>query len=87
MSVTTDLKGRVALVTGSSSGIGATVAGAIAQLGASVVVHPASSVAAGRLEINDAAHYGVVLVTPTKARNALKWAGVLVARACDEVER
>jgi hypothetical protein len=39
------------------------------------------------LEIKDAAHYGVVLVTPRKARNALRWAGALVTRARDEVER
>ena len=43
-----DLKGTVALVTGSSSGIGAAVVTAIAELGASVVVNSASSVAEGR---------------------------------------
>ena len=42
-----DLKGRVALVTGSSSGIGAAVATAFADLGAGVVVNSVSSVVDG----------------------------------------
>ncbi|HLY81409.1 MAG TPA: SDR family oxidoreductase, partial [Acidimicrobiales bacterium] len=43
-----ELNDAVALVTGSSSGIGAAIAAAIAELGASVVVNSASSVAEGR---------------------------------------
>jgi ketoreductase RED2 len=69
MSERTDLKGRVAIVTGSSTGIGAAVATAFAHLGAAVVVNSASSVAAGQhvadglpdaiyvqADVSDAAH-------------------------------
>jgi ketoreductase RED2 len=42
------LEGRVAIVTGSSSGIGAAIAGALAGLGARVVINSSSSVDAGR---------------------------------------
>jgi ketoreductase RED2 len=48
-----DLKGKVAIVTGSSSGIGAAVAAAFADLGASIVVNSASSVAAGQQVAGD----------------------------------
>lgn len=39
------------------------------------------------LEIKDQAHYGVVVVAPSKARNAVKWAAALLGRARQEVER
>jgi ketoreductase RED2 len=45
--VTTELDGKVAIVTGSSSGIGAATAQRLAGLGARVVVNSASSVEAG----------------------------------------
>ena len=48
-----DLKDKVAIVTGSSSGIGAAVAAAFADLGARVVVNSASSVAAGQQVAGD----------------------------------
>jgi len=46
--VSGELAGRVAIVTGSSSGIGAATAGRLAALGAHVVVNSSSSVEAGQ---------------------------------------
>jgi hypothetical protein len=39
------------------------------------------------LDVKDAAHYGVVVVTHQKAREATKRADLLVDRARDEIER
>jgi hypothetical protein len=39
------------------------------------------------LDVKDEAHYGVIVVSPRKARDTVRWAGSLVARAADEVER
>lgn len=39
------------------------------------------------LDVKDEARYGVIVVSPRKARNAVGWAASLVARAGDEVER
>jgi ketoreductase RED2 len=70
MNERTDTKGRVALVTGSSSGIGAAVATRFAELGASVVVNSASSVAAGRQvadELPDAIYVQADVSDPQQA--------------------
>ena len=53
MSERTNLEGRVVVVTGSSTGIGAAVAQAFANLGVGVVVNSASSVAAGQQVAKD----------------------------------
>jgi ketoreductase RED2 len=66
-----DLNGTVALVTGSSSGIGAAIAAAIAELGASVVVNSASSVAEGRqvaAELPDAIYVQADVSDPEGAK-------------------
>jgi hypothetical protein len=39
------------------------------------------------LTLKDEAHYGVIMVSARKARDAVNWASKLVARAQDEVER
>ena len=65
-----DLKGRVAIVTGSSSGIGAAIAVAFADLGASVVVNSASSVAEGRqvaADLPDAIYVQADVADPARA--------------------
>lgn len=55
-----EFSGRVAIVTGSSSGIGEAIARRLSELGASVVINSASSVAAGQKiakELGDSAIY------------------------------
>jgi len=39
------------------------------------------------LDVKDEAHYGVVIVSATKARSAVRTAAHLVARAAEELER
>lgn len=39
------------------------------------------------LDIKDEAHYGVIVVAPRKARDAVRWAQHLVTRAREELER
>ena len=78
-----ELKGRVALVTGSSSGIGAAVATTLAQRGASVVVNSASSVAAGQqlaADLPDATYVQADVSDPASAER-------LVAAAIDRYGR
>jgi ketoreductase RED2 len=70
MSGLTEMKGRVALVTGSSSGIGAAVAARFAELGAAVVVNSTSSVTAGRQvadDLPDALYVQADVSDPTQA--------------------
>ncbi|HZQ59674.1 MAG TPA: glucose 1-dehydrogenase [Acidimicrobiales bacterium] len=65
-----DLKGRVALVTGSSSGIGAAIATSLGQLGARVVVNSATSVTEGRrvaAELPDAFYVQADVADPDRA--------------------
>jgi hypothetical protein len=39
------------------------------------------------LDIKDEAHYGVIVVVPRRARDAVRWATRLVDRAAEETER
>jgi hypothetical protein len=39
------------------------------------------------LDVKDAAHYGVVVISPRGARDAVKWASRLIERAGEEIER
>jgi hypothetical protein len=39
------------------------------------------------LQIKDAAHYGIEVVTPRKAADAVRWARILLARATEELQR
>jgi ketoreductase RED2 len=74
-----EMKGKVAIVTGSSSGIGAAIASTFAELGASVVVNSASSVEAGEelaAELPDAIY---VQANVAEQRDAAR----LVATAVD----
>jgi ketoreductase RED2 len=72
MSERTDFKGRVAVVTGSSAGIGLAVAQAFADLGASVVVNSVSSVAAGQRvaeDLSDAIYVQADVSDPAQAQS------------------
>jgi hypothetical protein len=39
------------------------------------------------IDIKGEAHYGLVLVAPRKARDAVRWATEIVTRAAEEIER
>jgi len=39
------------------------------------------------VDLKDEAHYGLLLVSAARARNAVRWARVLVDRAREEVQR
>jgi hypothetical protein len=39
------------------------------------------------LDVKGEAHYGVIVVSPRKSRDAVKWARALIERAGEEVER
>ena len=67
----TSLEGKVALVTGSSSGIGAATARALAAEGAAVVVNSATSVEAGRAlaaQLPNASYVQADVADPEQAR-------------------
>jgi ketoreductase RED2 len=68
--VTTNLTGRVAVVTGSSSGIGAAIAATLAGLGARVVVNSVSSVTEGQhlaAQLPDATYIQADVADPASA--------------------
>jgi ketoreductase RED2 len=69
------LDGKVALVTGSSSGIGAATARALSRQGATVVVNSASSIEAGRalaVELGDATYIRADIADETEARELVE---------------
>jgi hypothetical protein len=39
------------------------------------------------IDIKDEAHYGLILVPPRRARDAVRWATLIVSRANDELQR
>ncbi len=39
------------------------------------------------LDLKDEAHYGVLTIAPQRARNAVRWARLLLDRAREELER
>jgi hypothetical protein len=39
------------------------------------------------IDLKDEAHYGLILVAPRAARDAVRWARLLVVRAAEELER
>jgi ketoreductase RED2 len=67
-----DLKGRVAIVTGSSSGIGAAIAATFANSGASVVVNSVSTVTEGQqvaADLPDAIYVQADVADPARAEH------------------
>jgi ketoreductase RED2 len=74
MSEHNDMKGLVALVTGSSSGIGTAVATRFAELGAGVVINSASSIAPGQQladELPDAIYIQADVSDPAQAEHLI----------------
>jgi ketoreductase RED2 len=74
MSEHNDMKGLVALVTGSSSGIGAAVATRLAELGAGVIINSASSIAPGQQladELPDAIYIQADVSDPAQAEHLI----------------
>jgi ketoreductase RED2 len=78
-----DLDGKVALVTGSSSGIGEAVARALADAGAAVVINSATSVAAGE-KVAASLPRAVYVQGDVSGESACE---ALVAAALDRFER
>jgi 3-oxoacyl-[acyl-carrier protein] reductase len=82
-----DLRGRIALVTGGSRGIGRATVRQLASLGASVVVNYLRDEQAAAAAVREAREYGVKALAVAADVSKLEEAERLVKAACDEFGR